>query len=74
MNDYLIMFIRKQLLSEAYYANTLPWGIEGTMLLPSANYLNFMTEFSKAKAEWQTLVDSFWKLFKAEARCTTLLG
>jgi len=42
-----------------FYKNTLPWGMEGTMMLPSANYLNFMTEFRKEKAEWQTLVNTF---------------
>ena len=61
MNDYLDNVHKKTTAIRAkYYANTLPWGIEGTMLLPSANYLNFMTEFRNEKAEWQQLVNTFW--------------
>lgn len=61
MNDYLDNVHKKTTAIRAkYYANTLPWGIEGTMLLPSANYLNFMTEFRKEKGEWQQLVNVFF--------------
>ncbi len=42
-----------------FYENTLPWGIEGTMMLPTSNYLQFMTDFRKEKGEWQYLVDQF---------------
>ena len=42
-----------------FYENTLPWGIEGTMMLPSSNYLQFMTDFRKEKGEWQYLVNEF---------------
>jgi hypothetical protein len=42
-----------------FYENTLPWGIEGTMMLPTANYLNFMSEFRKEKSEWEYLVQQF---------------
>ncbi len=42
-----------------FYENTLPWGMEGTQMLPSNNYLAFMTDFRKEKAEWQYLVDQF---------------
>jgi hypothetical protein len=44
---------------QKYYTNTLPWGIEGTQMLPSANYLEFMTEFRKEKGEWESLVAEF---------------
>jgi len=44
---------------EKFYKNTLPWGIEGTMMLPTSNYLQFMTDFRKEKNEWQYLVDQF---------------
>lgn len=44
---------------EKFYKNTLPWGIEGTMMLPTTNYLAFMTEFRKEKGEWLTLVNDF---------------
>ena len=62
MNDALTNIHQKStLIRKKFYTNTLPWGIEGTMMLPSANYLNFMTEFRKEKAEWQTLVDTFFQ-------------
>ena len=44
---------------EKFYANTLPWGIEGTMMLPTNNYLNFMTSFRKERDDWNTLVGLF---------------
>jgi hypothetical protein len=44
---------------EKFYKNTLPWGIEGTQMLPTSNYLQFMTDFRKEKNEWQALVDQF---------------
>lgn len=60
MNDYLAHVHQKAtLIRQKYYANTLPWGMEGTQMLPSANYLNFMTEFRKEKGEWQMLVNDF---------------
>jgi len=42
-----------------FYRNTLPWGIEGTFILPSANYLSFMTEYRGKKAKWERLVNRF---------------
>lgn len=42
-----------------FYENTLPWGIEGTMMLPTSNYLQFMTDFRKERDEWNTLVGNF---------------
>jgi hypothetical protein len=42
-----------------YYDNTLPWGMDGTMMLPTSNYLNFMTQFRKSKADWTWLVNMF---------------
>ena len=51
---------KSTLIRKKFYTNTLPWGIEGTMMLPSANYLNFMTEFRKEKADWESLVDTFY--------------
>ena len=51
MNDALTNIHQKStLIRKKFYTNTLPWGIEGTMMLPSANYLNFMTEFRKEKS------------------------
>lgn len=42
-----------------FYANTLPWGLENTHMLPTSNYLSFMTTFRKRKAEWETVVRKF---------------
>ena len=61
MNDALNNIHQKStLIRKKFYTNTLPWGIEGTMMLPSANYLNFMTEFRKEKADWELLLDTFY--------------
>jgi hypothetical protein len=60
MNDLLDNVHKKaSLIRTNFYANTLPWGMEGTQMLPSSHYLNFMTEFRKEKNEWQTLVANF---------------
>jgi len=60
MNDYLDSVHKKATaIRQKYYTNTLPWGIEGTQMLPSANYLEFMTEFRKEKGEWESLVAEF---------------
>jgi len=60
MNDYLSHVHKKATaIRQKYYDNTLPWGIEGTQMLPSANYLNFMSEFRKEKGEWEYLVNEF---------------
>lgn len=42
-----------------FYANTLPWGLENTHMLPTSNYLSFMTTFRKRKSEWETVVRKF---------------
>lgn len=42
-----------------YYANTLPWGIDGTQMLPTSNYLAFMAEYRKERDEWNSLVRLF---------------
>lgn len=48
---------------QQFYANTLPWGIEGTHILPSANYMSFMGEFRQAKGRWEALVNEFVDLY-----------
>lgn len=60
MNDYLDRVHKKTThIRTKFYENTLPWGIEGTMMLPTSNYLQFMTDFRKEKSEWQYLVNEF---------------
>jgi hypothetical protein len=54
-----------------FYENTLDWGIEGTRLLPSARYLDFMTALRKRKDDWEYLVGLFvtdYTDFVSEAR------
>jgi hypothetical protein len=60
MNDLLDHVHKKAShIRTKFYSNTLPWGIEGTQMLPTSNYLAFMTDFRKEKAEWSMLVQSF---------------
>lgn len=42
-----------------FYENTLPWGVKGTQILPTANYLPFMTEFRRQRSEYEYLVNRF---------------
>lgn len=58
-----------------YYQNTLPWGLDGTQILASQNYLAYMTEFRTDKAHWDKLVDDFIKVYPSLAnRARTQLG
>jgi len=60
LNDLLANVHQKTgLIREKFAKNTLPWGIDGTRILPSANYLTFMQDFRKEKGEWQSLVQNF---------------
>jgi hypothetical protein len=66
MNDQLELVHRKaNSIRAKFYSNTLPWGIEGTQLLPTANYLEFMTDFRKEKGEWQWLTQTFCMNYEA---------
>lgn len=65
MNDYLDRVHKKTtLIRTKFYTNTSPWGIEGTFMLSSKNYLPFTNEFRKEKGEWQYLVDDFLNNYK----------
>lgn len=60
MNDKLDNIHKKTtFIRTKYYDNTLPWGMDGTMMLPTANYLSFMSDFRKEKGEWELLVQDF---------------
>ena len=60
MNDKLDNIHKKTtFIRTKYYDNTLPWGLDGTMMLPTANYLSFMSDFRKEKGEWESLVQEF---------------
>jgi len=60
MNDLLDNVHKKAtLIRQKYYDNTLPWGMDGTMMLPTSNYLSFMSDFRKEKGEWESLVSIF---------------
>ncbi len=43
----------------AFYKNTLPWSLDGSAILPSANYIDFTSMMRKEKNEWVSLVDNF---------------
>jgi len=47
------------LIRQQFYDNTLPWGVKGIQILPTANYLAFMTEFRKEKSDYEALVRQF---------------
>lgn len=51
------------LIRTKFYDNTLPWGVKGTQILPAANYLAFMTEFRKERADYTKLVSSFLPVY-----------
>jgi hypothetical protein len=60
MNDRLDNVHKKTThIRTKYYDNTLPWGMDGTMMLPTSNYLQFMSDFRKEKGEWESLVQDF---------------
>jgi len=46
-----------------FYHNTLPWGIEGTFILPSDNYLAFMTEYRGKKGKWIGLIGNLCDVY-----------
>ena len=50
---------KSSLIRTKFYDNTLPWGVKGIQILPTANYLAFMTEFRKEKSEYELLVRRF---------------
>ena len=61
MNEYLERVHSKSgLIRTLYYDNTLPWGLDGMQILPTTNYLNFMTTFRKEKADWEFLCREFF--------------
>lgn len=60
MNDKLEnIHMKTTFIRTKYYESTLPWGIDGTRMLPTANYLSFMSDFRKEKGEWEQLVQEF---------------
>lgn len=72
LNDMLANVHQKTgVIREKFAKNTLPWGVDGTRILPSANYLQFMQDFRKEKTEWQYLVQTFldnYEYLVAEAK------
>lgn len=72
LNDLLANVHQKTgVIREKFAKNTLPWGVDGTRILPSANYLSFMQDFRKEKSEWQSLVTQFldnYEYLVAEAK------
>lgn len=59
-NDLLANVHKKSsVIRTEYYRNTLPWATDGSQLLPTSNYLAFMQDFRKHKADWEQLVEQF---------------
>ena len=52
-----------------FYHNTLPWGIEGSQLLPTSNYLGFVNEYRADKATFDRTVDAFVSDYMDEVYC-----
>jgi hypothetical protein len=42
-----------------FYRNTLPWGIQGTYILPTKNYMGFTEEYRQHKGEYLSLRSQF---------------
>lgn len=40
-------------------ANTLPWGVEGTRILPTGHFLAFSGRYNKERDDWLSLTDRF---------------
>ena len=53
------------LIRTEFYENTLPWNLEGVQLLPTSNYLGFMTQFRRNRTDWESLVDQFVDAYPA---------
>jgi hypothetical protein len=59
-NDYLRDVVSKtSAIRTWFYEQTLPWGMDGQMILPTANFLEFTRQFDLHKSEWENLVDRF---------------
>jgi hypothetical protein len=59
-NELEVLKTATSTIRKRFYQNTLPWGIEGTFILPSANYLPFTSQYRKDKAAWEGLRDAFF--------------
>jgi len=47
------------MIREDFYRNVLPWGIEGTYILTSSMYMDFMQEHQAKRSGWDSLVSVF---------------
>ena len=58
-----------------YYENTLPWGLDGSRLLPANNFMAFSQQMSKYRSEWDGLVADFLAAYdQAKRNAVALLG
>lgn len=46
-----------------FYSQTLPWGLDGSRLLPSDNYMEFVMQLDQHKQQWQQLVHEFLQAY-----------
>ncbi len=57
------------------YTNTLPWAVDGSRILPAANYIDFASHVRQMLAEWDQLVQTFVGMYPAlQAEAQALLN
>lgn len=49
----------KSSIRSKFYANTLPWGIKGTYILPTRNYMDFVSDFKQDKHKFLSMSAEF---------------
>ena len=58
-----------------FYENTLHWDGEGQNLLPTKNYLDYMSLFRQQKTDWFALVDKFLQEYpQLQTNASRMLG
>lgn len=58
-----------------YYEQTLPWMSDGSRIISSKNYLNFVNEFRNKKQRFDAAVDEFLKVYPTlQANAQSKLG
>lgn len=61
LGDYLHkVHLKTRAVRKDFHVNTLPWLLDGSNMLPSKNYLNFMTRYRGFKSEWEVLAQDFF--------------
>ena len=56
-NELGVIHQQTSVLRKEFYNNVLPWFIDGTFILPNANFLGYMNDFRSNRNSWYGLVD-----------------